>query len=334
MIAVYALGGGLGHLTRVRALLHTLGTTEPVTIISTAGAPALDTRVVGDAAVVTLPPDLARRGGAAGVRAAVATVLQDVAPSTFVVDAFPAGILGELDATAVPAGTHVVHTARNLRWDEYEPVLPDRPLHLGTTFVVEPLDPRHLDHLRRVSGRVEELDLQDPTGPARARDGRPVTLDDVLAGGASTDPGARRAGAPRWLVVHSGPVTETDELVAYARAEADREGLRPHLVVVTPGPADPPATATATATATDGDGPVIVVDAYPAAPLMRGADRVFTGGGSNAVREVIAAGAEHRALPFPRRFDDQAARLARTVGRRTRPSGPDRPAVHGTPPGP
>ena len=34
MIVVYALGGGLGHLTRVRAALFTLGRHEPVTIIT------------------------------------------------------------------------------------------------------------------------------------------------------------------------------------------------------------------------------------------------------------------------------------------------------------
>ena len=133
--------------------------------------------------------------------------------------------------------------------------------------------------------------------------------------------GAARHGAdgrpvPLWLVVHGGPEHEVDELLAYARSEARHEHVEPRLVLVAPGRAD----------TRDGVAPVPVLDAVPAAPLFGRVDRVFTGGGFNAVREAVAAGVEHRALPFPRRFDDQYRRVARARAASgsgsVRPSGP------------
>ena len=54
-------------------------------------------------------------------------------------------------------------------------------------------------------------------------------------------------------------------------------------------------------------------DVLPAWPLLALAERLFTGGGANTIRQVRlhAPGAAHTAVPFPRRHDDQAARLAR-----------------------
>lgn len=240
MIVCYAYGGGLGHLTRVRAFLHTTGRTGPVTVVT---ASPYAPKVL---------PDAELRAALDGLR-----------PDELIVDAFPAGLTGELDATLVPPGTKVIHLARLLRWDAYRPLIPAEPLHFDETWLVEPVT--HEAYLSSVSGRVATIDLREPPAPPRtAPDG--------------------------WLVVHAGPAGEVAELVGYARDMAALEGVRPELTVVSPHG----------------------LDVYPAWPMFGTAERIVTAAGCNVVRQLAPHRDRHRMMPFPRRFDDQYARAART----------------------
>lgn len=193
MIVCYACGEGLGHLTRLRAYLHTIGHHEPV-IVLTGSEFAADPRVTGPHLVRRVPED-------------VKGLLRAVGATEFVVDAFPAGLHGELDASVVPDGLRVTHLARLLRWPEYEPHLPDEPLRFDRTWLVEPVG--HLPYLESVSASVEPIELVEPPAPP--------------AGG----PGG-------WLVVHAGPDEEIRELVAYALDLAELEGVRPTITLVAP----------------------------------------------------------------------------------------------------
>jgi hypothetical protein len=186
VILYYAIGGGLGHLVRARAVLHTLGLAEDAALL-TASPFAEDPRVVGRVPVIRVPDELDR--DRAGLGRWLADVVATERPSRVILDAFPAGVLGELGGLDVP----VDHVARLLRWPKYARRV-DGPLpRIETTYVVEPL---HADHglaLRAVSERMVPLVLVDPPAPAR---------DDA-------------AGAA--LVVHSGADREVDALVALAR---------------------------------------------------------------------------------------------------------------------
>ncbi|MBO2447311.1 hypothetical protein J4573_09460 [Actinomadura barringtoniae] len=255
MIACYARGDGLGHLTRIRAALHTLGRdAEPVTIL-TGSEFAADPRVVGD---WTVQP--------------VETPATLTAPDELIVDAFPAGLKGELTAAMIPSGTRVTHLARRLRWNAYRPLVPADPPHFDRTFVLEPLEADHLAYLQKVSGEITPLTLVDP--PAK---------------------GAEISG---WLIVHSGPDEEILELVAYARETAALEGLSPAFTLIAPHrPDDLPAD-------------VAHLDVYPAWPLAEHAGRIVTAAGFNAVRQFAAWRDRHRIVPFPRTLDDQFARAA------------------------
>ena len=270
MIVCYAPGAGLGHLTRVRAYLHTVHKGQPATIV-TASPFGTDARVVGGHRIVRPPatgttPDWLR------------DTLRDLAPAELVVDAFPGGIAGEVTAAVPPPGTRTVHLARLLRLDAYRTVLPADPPRYDETWTVEPLTAPHRAYLAAISARVEPLALADPepgTGP-----------DPDLTGA--------------WLVVHTGPAAELAELLDYARETAEVERLRPRLVLVTPQP--PP----------ELPGDVHHLDRYPAWPLFAGAARIISAAGCNIVRQAAPWRERHRMLPFPRRFDDQFARAART----------------------
>ncbi|MFB4296385.1 hypothetical protein [Actinomadura sp. NTSP31] len=253
MIACYARGGGLGHLTRLRSFLHTMAVDDEVVVLSDSPF-AADPRVSSGWTVLD-----------------ASTGLAALAPDELVVDAFPAGLKGEL--TRIPSGIRVTHLARLLRWDAYRPLLPEHPPHFDRTFVLEPLEPAHEAHLRAVSDEVAPLALADP----------PSEPLDVHG----------------WAVVHSGPDAETLELLAYAQDMAAMEGANPPLTLVSPHRPDglPPG--------------VAHLDAYPACPPGPGVERIVTAAGFNAVRQFAPWRDRHRILPFPRSLDDQFARAAR-----------------------
>ena len=250
MIVCYAAGDGLGHLMRLRSALHTLSPDGPVTVVT--GSPfARDPRVAGGWHVVE---------SAAGL-----------APDEVVVDAFPAGLKGEL--TRFPPGTRVTHLARLLRWDAYRPLLPADPPRFDRTFVLEPLAPAHDAYLREVSDEVSPLTLTDPPS-------EPIDVDG-------------------WLIVHSGPEAEILELIAYAQDMASAERVAPPMTLVSPQrPHDLPAG-------------IAHLDIYPAHRPGPNVDRIITAAGFNAVRQFAPWRERHRMLPFPRSLDDQFARAAR-----------------------
>lgn len=126
MIAYYARGGGLGHLTRARAFLHTLGVRDAVIVADTA-----DRRVTGDVPVVPRIP----RGD-------------------LILDTFPAGLLGEVE------GGVVDYVARYVRWDRY--TLPPNPPAIRRAYILEPLHPEQERYVRGRAAFVEQLELRDP----------------------------------------------------------------------------------------------------------------------------------------------------------------------------
>jgi hypothetical protein len=294
MIAFYALGGGLGHLTRCRAVHHTLGLgkdDEAVGVL-VSSSHGLDRRVLGDWEPVpapAMPPGVPGASGVLGGWAAAA--LQRLGPRTIFVDAFPGGIYGELcvagggDSFPWPPGAERFHVARRLRWTEYRRRLTGPLPTYRRTFVVEPLEPEHRAVLAACSEALEDLDVTDPPPPLVV----PFAL------------GAPDLIAEAWLVVHSGPEVEIRELVAYAMDLCRQErasAIPPPMVLVSP--LRPPGLPAA----------VEHLDLYPAWPLFAVASRIVTAGGWNLMRQTLPHAAKHRFLPFPRPLDDQFYRAA------------------------
>ncbi len=181
MILYYAVGGGLGHLTRARRVLELLGLADAA--IVTASPYASDVRVTGGIPVIQVPPQLEQ--AAEEHR----TWMRGLGAQRLIVDTFPGGIHGELCGLDLPMD----YVARLLRWDEYRRAVPDPLPSFDTTWMVEELEPDHEAFVRDNSGRIVPLDL------------RPARIAPAAA-----------PGAPFWLIVHSGPEEEVHELIAYA----------------------------------------------------------------------------------------------------------------------
>lgn len=284
--AVYACGEGLGHLTRARALLHTLGLeTSQTPVLVRSGTPhqpgprdglRLVTLVDGD--------DPFSAEGRRALGGSLRLALERIGVERLVVDTFPAGLHGELTRSALPAGVAVDHVARLLRWPVYRALLPEEPVDFDQVWQVEPLHARHRAWLEQHSQSIDPLALRDP----------PIA-------GSSTGHDDAWSGRRCWLIVHSGPPSEIAHLVDLAGAEAasvDPGRTTIDLVLVAPSDAVP------------ADLPPWVghVDRYPATPLFDDAERVFTAAGFNAVRQLRSHRAKHLIVPFERRYDDQFAR--------------------------
>jgi hypothetical protein len=282
MVLYYAMGGGLGHLVRARAVLHTLGLAHQASILS-ASPHARDRRIVADLPVFA-PPEPVGHDAAATSAWAVETITR-LAPRELWVDAFPAGLLGELRRLrAPPPSTYV---ARLLQWHRYEPLARDLPLRFARALVIEDLHPEHAAFTASAADRIERLDIVDPP----------------------PDPAVLRADLPAvparfTLVVHAGEDGEIAELVAYARELARREddprdADAAAIVVCRPGATAPSAPGTVT------------VDLHPATPLFARATRIVTACGFNVMRQLTPFARKHRFLPLPRRYDDQYTRASR-----------------------
>jgi hypothetical protein len=141
-VVYYAMGGGLGHLTRARAFLHTLDLERDAVIVAESPF-AGDRRVVGDIPVLGERPE-----------------------GPLVLDTFPAGLFGEIE------GGRADYVARYVRWDRY--ALPANPPRIGRAYILEPLHPEQERYVReRAEEVVEDFELRDP--PA-AESGRRYTL--------------------------------------------------------------------------------------------------------------------------------------------------------------
>lgn len=283
MILYYAVGGGLGHLTRARAVAHTLGLQEQV-VLMTASPFARDRRVTGNFELVTVPMEVA--GDMPAYRVWLQRVLARFQPSAIYLDTFPAGILGEFCDFSFPTDTPVHHVARLLQWDEYASQMTGTPPPLATTYVVEELTDEHDAFLRWNSAALSRLELRDPPQPH----------DDALKWIMRSLTGD---GRPLWLVVHSGPASEIEELIAFAEEMRAAEGVEPRVLLVAPSrPSGLPER-------------IAYLDLYPADAIFSYADRIITACGFNLMRQSEPYREKHRFMPFVRRFDDQFLRAAR-----------------------
>lgn len=285
MTLYYAMGGGLGHLVRARAFAHTLGIEGRMTILSSSDQ-ADDQRVTGPLRVRRAPARLDRNP--AGWRDWLGQLMVELRPEELILDTFPSGILGELAGMELPANLRLQHVARLVRPEALaEFSLPASPL-FETCYVVEDLSAAQSEWLAARTRRVVRLELIDPPC-ASPGDDAARQLAAVI--------GARHAAF--WLVVHSGPGEEVDELLCLADEMRSMEKAQVDLVVLTRVPVAAVRART------------FVYDLHPAALLFPQARRIISAGGFNTLRQAAPWRGIHTVLPFARRHDDQHRRAAR-----------------------
>jgi hypothetical protein len=209
----------------------------------------------------------------------LAPFVASLRPRLMVLDSFPVGLRQEWRG-GFPPGLPLVMMARRLKLKEYLESHPPVP-EFHAALLLESLDPEHRSWVEQKSQQLEVL-------PARVR--LPLGLDLL---------GEAFDGEDTGVVVHSGPPEEVEPLLRQARMELEK-GAATRLVLVSPVPFRVPG--------------VEHRECYPAARLYAEAAFVVTGGGYNSVAEGLALARKHIAIPFPRRWDDQFARVRELTG--------------------
>jgi hypothetical protein len=274
MILYYALGGGLGHITRALAVLHTLRIREKVLIVSSMDASALEF-LPGKIQIVT-PPATTHRD-TRKLTAYIQQLIDEHRPSELIVDSFPLGIQGELK-NVLYTGIRT-YLARLLVWDRYSKVTGNQFFIFNQTFVLEPLHEDHRYVVDRISETLSSLKLTDPPHH------KPLPSIEGLE--------------QHWLVLHSGPDDEVDDLITYAKHIRDIEQKQNPLLLVTPSAINKWT-----------HQPVKHIRYYPAQTLMPHVEKIITACGFNTMRQATVYRNKHHFFPFARRFDDQYFRAA------------------------
>lgn len=274
MIAVYAMGGGLGHLARARCVLQALGCASADAAILSASPLACGSECGPN--IVAVPRRLAHSRAEFG--AWLKKMLRALAPAAVVVDAFPLGIIGELADPRVLPEVPLYHVARLLKWNVYRDAFAGTPRKYQASYVVEALAAEHGKFLAENSERVLPLELS-PYRKSRTE-----------------NPFGKN---PAWLIVHSGPAAEVRALIEFASRQT--KNTAPRFVVVSPRAIDLPAG-------------VERIAHPRAWELFPHAERIVTACGFNSMREAAPWRAKHLFLPLERRFDDQHLRAERAQG--------------------
>jgi hypothetical protein len=280
----YALGGGLGHLTRSLAVVYTLAIDGPIRI-TTSLTPELRRMIVDLPAEVDLlipPQDLNPRD-----RRQVADWIEhnigEFSPEQVFVDCFPAGVLGELSssfAATIPKtlvtrcvtwSDYLLRCAPLSNWPRYEKIL-----------TTEPLEPLHIADLEDVGPVPHAIALEDFIADAMRQ--RLNTLAKDLQLDRNTT-----------LAVHSGPADETEQILRQA-IEQTRPDHR--IVLISPLTSRPPTLPPR----------VEHRECYPVWPLFEHVGKIFTAAGANSMRQLSQYHGRHVAVALDRPLDDQARR--------------------------
>lgn len=281
---IYALGGGLGHLTRAGALARAAARRgHSVTLLTNSpfapGLP-LDTVMGRGVAVVRLESVLDKRA----VREVVEVCLQDVRPNVLVVDTFPRGLGGELVSLLPGVRARKVLVHRDLNPEYVQRFDVARAVDAFDRVLVPGEDAPFAGHPLAVLTApwllLEEAELL-PRAEARARLG--------------VAPGDTR---PLVAVMGCGTASEVDEAGTVAARLGSLLGdeARVRWLVPSGTPAAPePAS--------------FRVPVWPALAVLQGVDVLVGAGGYNTVHEARATGTPFVALARPRLYDRQALRL-------------------------
>lgn len=283
-ILCYALGGGLGHLTRSLALGR-----------------QLQRRGLGLVAVLTNSPQaglcareglearrLPRRDGTSpqALAAWVQQVVARQSPRLLIVDTFPRGLLGELPGLLAHRPCPAVLVLRRLREDYVRRY--DLPSFVRT----------HYDRVLLVEEGLEEWRLQ--LGPW-AQEIPPILIrsaEELLPPEEARKrlhcPGNR----PVVLGVGAGNPTQVQRFLALLLKAWRHSGQKADLRLATAGPLRP------------GPWTPLLIHYYPLFELFRGISLVIGACGYHLFHETRAAGVPALFLPQNRLYDDQFARAA------------------------
>lgn len=290
MHVYYAMGGGLGHVSRGLAVANVLKWSPDQVVFLCSPGPGADLFYrYGFRFEV---PDRSLALDQQAFRKWLRAVCARLKPDEIWIDCFPAGILGELGPDSFPDVRRLVLVSRILNSKALSALqLPLLPVY-DVIQLVEPVSEAQQALFEGIAP-LAALDLSGYYQPNGGLAGA-AESSAVLEGLAFIQQ-QKRDGRAVWGIVHSGPLAEVHELVTYAKDTAALEGIDPAFLVCT-------------VEVGAFEGVEFVSACFPARSLFPELDRIFSGCGFNLFQETWAFRSKHSFLPFARPYDDQFLR--------------------------
>ncbi|MDA9003972.1 hypothetical protein N9J26_00625 [bacterium] len=272
MVIYYALGGGLGHVSRAKKVLASLR--MPTYKIITACPNA--SLVVDKDQIIPLSSTWSQQPERLFFH--IITILADENAHTFMVDTFPSGIMGELNITQLQPLYRCCYIARYVNWPLYSAKYIVRGDY-HTSYIVDYLHPEQKNYIESFSHSIRYLTL----ACQESREHTDIPLQ-----------------RPSWLIAHSGPISEVKELMAYAKEMAALENIEPFYLIASTLQMDEKNVRCQT------------INQYPINHLFSQVDKIISACGFNIMLETQAYRDKHHFIPFPRKYDDQFLRAKRS----------------------
>ena len=271
----YAVGGGMGHLTRTAAFFYSFNLNDEDFIIIVS-SPQAD-KILTHKNYIVVPVELMKNGPL--LQQWLSQIIVQYRIKNIYIDTFPAGLYGEWNHFPASTKYRFFLISRLLNWKKYSGLIISPP-HFETTFILENLDPEQLIVYKELSRKIifETLKYQPAQIPAEFTNLIKTTIN------------------PIWLIVHSEPQEEVLTLYDHARDISYAEMVTPTFVIVSP----------CKFASLQKD--TISFNFYPAYPCFEKAHKIFTACGFNAMQQTVNFRHKHVFIPFERRFDDQFLR--------------------------
>jgi hypothetical protein len=276
----YAMGGGLGHLCRINALIHTLGITNKRIITNS----AFSSLIFKNDEIINISAEYYHKPWELAVF--IESVISRFKVTDFYIDTFPVGMIGELNFVNLKP-CRLIYIARLLNPESCKSLIEHTDLMFDHSFLVEKIHSQHKEFINKHSVSHSEISLIYPVIKQK-----PV-LQQVLA----------KIKFKPWLIVHSGPTHELEILYRHALDISSIHNQKPLFLILTqvkdllPG------------------NDIVQLDYFPAEHFFPYADKIFTACGFNSMYQTRQYAEIHHFIPFDRKYDDQfeRARLRRNM---------------------
>ncbi|MEK6481320.1 hypothetical protein WJR50_27510 [Catalinimonas sp. 4WD22] len=280
----YTVGGGLGHLSRAIAFIHTqpeLNLDNMVVMLADREIYQMKQAAFQDERWKSLkiePIPLPFFDDTEKLRNYLKEWTHAHSPEDIYLDTFPEGIMGEWNFE-IRKPTQIHYVGRYLNWTAY-----DQPVFrsFDTLYKVDSWHPEQQRYLSLLSDNIQTIELQYP--------GAKVP-EEILTQFQQWKDESKAI----WLVVHSEPQEEVEALLHYAQDVAKAEQASPVFVLCSQN-------------GVENESIDLCLSLFPAYGLFEYVDKIVTAGGFNLMQQTKPFREKHICMPFPRRFDDQFMR--------------------------
>ena len=285
MILYYAVGGGLGHVSRSLAIIHTLIIpSDEIIILSSIKNVA---KIFKTTRYKHIPVHDKFDKKPDEYEAWLKNILDNYAIKQVFLDAFPFGIKYEWENIALFCPQiKFTYIARLLNKETVNQIITRQKICYTQTFICEKIEnQQHLSFINNHSEIVSNLELSYPVNKKISLTYKRLFLK------------IKKDDNKLYLIVHSGSENEIEMLLDYANEISVVKKEIPFFILISP-----------LVHLVKLPEHCLGFSYYPASTFFEMADRIFTACGFNSMQQTLLYTEKHHFLPFPRKLDDQFQR--------------------------